>query len=431
MSRRSFAAYLPLALSSPWVGTALVVLTLSIRGAVDAQEQTHFLRGDANQDHVVDISDSVRLLLYQFSSGVEAPCLDAMDADDSGSVTVGDPLYLLRFLFLNGSAIPTPFPECGPDLTEDTLDCATSACPPASIWSTRARPLEAYSEFSVAQLDGKIYLFGGYPSTRITVNVVQVYDASEDRWSYGTPLPLPVNHTMAAAVGDKLYLIGGQTGTSGNGPFVNKVYEYEPAKLKWTERAPMPTRRSSGAAAVISDRIYVAGGRPPRGNDFAVYDTSDDTWTTLPNLPTQRNHLAAAAIDGKVYVAGGRFGAGHTSTLTGALEVFDPETNTWVARAPMPTPRGGVNGIAVHGCFYVFGGEGNDDVPTGVFSENEVYDPLSNRWQSLEPIPIPVHGVTGAAFINGWIHLPGGGIRRGGSSGSRIHQVFRVGMTCR
>ncbi len=32
--------------------------------------------------------------------------------------------------------------------------------------------------------------------------------------------------------------------------------------------------------------------------------------------------------------------------------------------------------------------------------------------------------------INGWIHYPGGGTRQGGSSGSTIHQVYRVNMSC-
>ena len=64
------------------------------------------------------------------------------------------------------------------------------------------------------------------------------------------------------------------------------------------------TARSAGAAAVIGNLIYVAGGRPPRGQDFAVYNTVTDQWTTLPVLPTGRNHLAAAAIGGRIYVVG-------------------------------------------------------------------------------------------------------------------------------
>jgi N-acetylneuraminic acid mutarotase len=188
----------------------------------------------------------------------------------------------------------------------------------------------------------------------------------------------------------------------------------------------MPTSRSAGAAAVIGNLIYVAGGRPPRGQDFAVYDVLNDQWTTLTNLPTGRNHLAAAAINGKIHVVGGRLGAGFTSAMTNVLEVFDPAVGIWSARAPMPTTRGGINGIAVNGCFFVWGGEG----PDGVFEENEMYVPSQNRWYRLEPMPVPVHGVTGAAFVNGLIHAPGGGTSTGGSSGSGVHQVFWVGGIC-
>jgi len=41
-------------------------------------------------------------------------------------------------------------------------------------------------------------------------------------------------------------------------------------------------------------------------------------------------------------------------------------------------------------------------------------------------LPIAAHGVTGAAFVNGWIHLPAGGTSSGGSSGAPPHQVFWV-----
>src|SRR5581483_451313 len=113
------------------------------------------------------------------------------------------------------------------------------------------------------------------------------------------PLPVPLNHVMAAAANGKVYAIGGQT-TASSEPdkagFVDTVYEYDPAPNKWTARAPVPTTRGGGAA-VVDGKIYVAGGRPPGGADFAVYDPKADRWSMLPNLPTQRNHLAADAID--------------------------------------------------------------------------------------------------------------------------------------
>jgi len=291
-----------------------------------------------------------------------------------------------------------------------------------SHWATRANLLEANSEMAVAELLGKIYVIGGYPASRVTVATVQVYDPASNRWSLATPLPDPLNHQMAAAANGRLYVLGGQT-DSGSTSFTNTVWEYDPATSNWTEQAPMPTARSAGAAAVIGNLIYVAGGRPPRGQDFAVFDAVSNQWTTLPNMPTGRNHIAAAAMDGRIYVVGGRLGAGFTSPMTNILEVFDPATAMWSTRAPMPTTRGGINGIAVCDRFFVWGGEG----PSGMFAQMEMYAAAENRWYRLETMRTAVHGVTGAAHVNGWIHLPGGGTATGGSSGSTIHQVFWTG----
>jgi hypothetical protein len=69
------------------------------------------------------------------------------------------------------------------------------------------------------------------------------------------------------------------------------------------------------------------------------------------------------------------------------------------------------------------GGEG----PDGMFAQHEMYVATLDRWYRLESMRVPVHGVTGAAFVNGWIHMPGGGTATGGSSGSTLHQVFSVG----
>jgi hypothetical protein len=291
-------------------------------------------------------------------------------------------------------------------------------------WEDREELMFANSECAVAELDGLIYVIGGYPSDRVTVDTVQVYDVAADRWSVTTPVPQPINHTVAAAANGRVFVLGGQTDASGE--YVDDVFAYDPATEEWTTRAPMPAPRSAGAAAVIGDLIYVAGGRAGRGADFAVYDAVADEWTELPPMPTARNHLAVGAIDGRVYVAGGRFGEGFTSDFTDVLEIYDPATRTWSTGAPMPTPRSGVNGIGVGGCFYVWGGEW----AMGVFDENEVYHAASNTWRSLAPLPRAVHGVTGSAYVGGFIYAPGGGTSMGGSSGSFLHQVFRAAGTC-
>lgn len=302
---------------------------------------------------------------------------------------------------------------------------------PTQGWARRADLLEANSEMSVAELNGRIFILGGYPSSRVSVRTVQVYDPLADSWRITTPLPVALNHTVAASVNGKLYVIGGQPDAGGAGPFVNTTYEFDPVTERWATKSPMPTARGGAAAAVLDGKIYVAGGRPPRGSDFAVYDPATDTWTRLPDLPTQRNHTGAATVGGRIYVTGGRFGAGFESEQTDRVEVFDPVRNAWASQAAMPRPRGGVNVVEAHGCIHVFGGEGNSLSPSGVYPDHDLYNPLTDQWTSLAPMAIPVHGVTGAVFANGLIYLPGGGISLGGASGSKFHQVYRPTMSCR
>jgi len=304
--------------------------------------------------------------------------------------------------------------------------------PPAlGQWGERARLIEANSEMAVAEVDGKILVLGGYPSSRETKSTVQRYDPGGDRWELTTPMPVGLNHNMAATVNGKLYMIGGQLTDAGAGNFSDRVFEFDPSTRQWRERARMPAARGAGVAVVADSKIYVAGGRPPRGSDFAVYDPQADTWRTLPDMPTARNHLAGAELDGKVYIVGGRFEAGFQSPQSAVVEVFDPATNSWSTRAPMPKARGGINGVAANGCLHVFGGEGNASAVNGLHFDHDAYNPVLNTWTSLAPMPVPVHGVTGAVFLNGLIYLPGGGTSQGGSSGGLQHQVYRPDMICK
>ena len=326
----------------------------------------------------------------------------------------------------DGVAVPTATAIAN-ESVENVTDMATATTVvPDSVWGMRAPLLEPNSETAVAQLGNQIYVIGGYPSSRSSVSTVQIYDVVLNSWSLASPLPRPVNHAMAAAVQDKVYVIGGQSSASGEGPFLDGVFVYDPATDSWTTGALMPTGRSGGTAVVIDDKIYVAGGRPPHGHDFAVYDPLENSWQTLPDMPTARNHVAGGAIGGKLYVVGGRFGAGFQSEMTDVLEVYDPVTNMWTMAAPMPTVRGGLNAAAVFGCLHVFGGEGRE----GVFPQHEVYDPTTDLWYLLDPMPTPVHGVAGAGVVDDRIYLPGGGTGVGGSSGSTLHQVVQVSKQC-
>jgi hypothetical protein len=294
-------------------------------------------------------------------------------------------------------------------------------------WGRRAGLLEANSEYALAESNGRLYVLGGYPASRQTSRTVQIYDIASDSWVSGEPLPQPNNHGMAAGVNGKIYLIGGQrTDDQQGNSAVDMVYELDPATGTWVEKARMPTARSGGVAVVHDGKIYVAGGRVPRGSDFAVYDPAADRWEVLPDLPSQRNHISGAAINGRIHIVGGRLGNGLSPLKSDAHEVFDPQTRSWTTAAPMLRGRSGMNGVMARGCFHVWGGE----APTGMTPDHDYYDPRTDTWSSLRNMPIPIHGVVGSAFVDGLIWVTGGGTQVGGASGSLLNQTYRPAVSC-
>lgn len=100
--------------------------TVADQGAFFFVPVPGFSRGDANRDSIRDVADAIWILSYLFESGAAPPCFDSADTNDDGTIDVGDALGLFGFLFAGDP--PPPAPEsCGPDPSEDTLDCLVPA----------------------------------------------------------------------------------------------------------------------------------------------------------------------------------------------------------------------------------------------------------------------------------------------------------------
>lgn len=92
-------------------------------GSPGALPEGRFIRGDANADRRVDITDMSRVLDVLFRAYPAPVCEDRLDANDDGKVDVADALAIGNALFLRGPAIPEPYPEEGRDPTPDALPC--------------------------------------------------------------------------------------------------------------------------------------------------------------------------------------------------------------------------------------------------------------------------------------------------------------------
>ncbi len=71
-----------------------------------------YLRGDANCDGGLNITDSTRILEVLFRGG-ESCCEAAADVNDDRRVNLSDSMFLLTYLFRRGSPPAEPFPQCG------------------------------------------------------------------------------------------------------------------------------------------------------------------------------------------------------------------------------------------------------------------------------------------------------------------------------
>jgi hypothetical protein len=101
--------------------------TVKIALLGEGPEGNQFIRGNANGDGVINITDGIYILNFLFLGGETPECLDAADSNNDDIVNITDGIYVLNFLFLGGGDPPAPFPACGldPEGDEDGVTCLT------------------------------------------------------------------------------------------------------------------------------------------------------------------------------------------------------------------------------------------------------------------------------------------------------------------
>ena len=274
-------------------------------------------------------------------------------------------------------------------------------------WIPLAPMPTARQEIAVAEVNGRIFVIGGFGPDSEAVATVEVYDPASNRWETRAPLPAPTHHAAAAVIDGRLFLVGGYGGGRLGSSALRTVYVYDEARSSWATRAPLKQARGGLAVVALGGRLHAIGG----SNDSAsaaheIYEPTPDRWTDGPPMPTARDHLAAVAFQGKLWAIGGR--TSFLGTQFPNVEIYDPATNSWSTGVPLPTGRGGLAAAVLGDRVYVFGGE----APLRIFSANEMYEVAGNRWIGKDPMRTPRHGI-GAAVVGLRIYVPGGGTQPG------------------
>jgi serine/threonine protein kinase/N-acetylneuraminic acid mutarotase len=244
-------------------------------------------------------------------------------------------------------------------------------------WTSKAPMPTARKAAAIAQIDGTIFVVGGFSGPLHFHANNEAYDLASNTWTTRAPMPTAreLSGTNGAVVAGKMYVIGGSNGYASS---ANEAYD--PKTDTWTTRSPMPTPRAHLAVVALDGLIYAIGGTNTsssvRYQTVEVYNPATDAWTTAPPMPTARDRLAAGVINGILYVAGGyRVTAGSLNTF----EAFDPKSRTWTAKAPLPTPRFNHAAGVLNGSLFVVGGANNLTLVSTV----DLYDPATNAWTTL------------------------------------------------
>ncbi len=334
----------------------------------------------------------------------------------------------------------------------------SSAAAAQSDWQMAPPLPQALGEIVGAVVGTDWYVMSGLDVTKHEpAGVVYVFDAAHQSWLEKKRMPEPAHHVMAAVAAGKIYVFGGfvSGGTSGETTPeagwrpIDSAWVYDPALDQWSPLARMPTPRGAGWAVELGGKIYVIGGAQVniRGEPadpispetpqrvlgtVEEYDPASNHWVTRAPMPTPRNHFVAEAVDGKIYAIGGRLGAAQITVAddTDVVEEYDPARDQWRGRGRAPIRSSGMAAAVQDGKIYVAGGEYQDWEGAKALWAAEAYDPRTGRWEMLPRMHLAHHGFA-AGVIGNSLHVVGGGFQSDGMPGvntkTPVHEVLQIG----
>lgn len=177
----------------------------------------------------------------------------------------------------------------------------------------------------------------------------------------------------------------------------NQWIAYDPEADRWHPLPRIPTSHPDQehlgfSCACVLNKFLLIGGtygardpifhyqRAVTTNEVFQFDPFRKEWRKLASMRTPRSHFAFSVVSGKVYVAGGR----NTSSGEGLAlaEVYDPLTDKWEDLPPLPSPQMDCIGLPYDGKFYVL----TDLVGLLEQETSVVFEPSDETWLSVDDI---------------------------------------------
>lgn len=280
--------------------------------------------------------------------------------------------------------------------------CVLSGQAWALVWEACAAMPTPRRDAACAVVGDTMYVIGGRvggpgQGEHGLSDVVEAYLPSEDRWLTGfASTPHPMADMACAVVGGRVYLFGGNVGTSVS----SRILGWSPPGGTWeTEHDSLPVALKGAWAISVDDSSALVG-----GGMLASGGYSAQVWRFTPHggLQEQPPLLQARAacfvgrVEGAVVVGGGFYHGPLSST-----EVWTG--GQWLPGPALPSPRGACGSAGDGERAYLLGGQGVG----GVLREVLVLTSPDEGWQVESPMTSPRARAV-AGVVGGWLVVAGG-----------------------
>jgi N-acetylneuraminic acid mutarotase len=241
--------------------------------------------------------------------------------NSAGSAVVGSKLYLLGGI-AGGSLVDLKKTICYFDMATEEVG-TVSATLPVPLYCA-----------GCAAVGAKIYLFGGAAyigGAEAQQNAIYCFDTEANSVEkLNATLPSNRNTMACAAVGTKIYILGGYEST-----YVNTILCFDTETSSFVEvSAQLPQPLRGGSCISMGTAIYILGGRNSNGTQNTIYryDTVRDVVTELDaKLQTAVSMACAGFANGSIYMFSG-YGVDTIQRIAIASVMLAPDTLQIVPR---------------------------------------------------------------------------------------------------
>ncbi len=260
-------------------------------------------------------------------------------------------------------------------------------------WETGAEMPTPRHAFACAALGNRVFAIGGLGERmHEPKSEVEAYDVNADSWITGfASMPWPRAYAGCAVLDGKIYVIGG-TDTRME---TNRVDRFDPVANTWDTVASLPWLAQALGAAVLGNHLYAVGGystynegRYLRGVACYVPTPGPGSWDTVYSLHVPRAGLGLAVSGDRMYAVGGKY-FNHLASAE-----YYMGTLWYDERMPMQYERSDFPAVGYDDYVCAISGQG-PGMRTGSV---EVLNTLTGQWVEVEPLPSGRMG-HGAAIV--------------------------------